>query len=66
MCQEGAPEEVIDSKEEASRVTEYLGGEDCAEEGTERDRITEDFVKLCQEGIERVQVVHQGTLFRVL
>jgi hypothetical protein len=40
------------------RVTEYSGGEDCAEEGTER-QITEDSVKLFQEGIERVQRVHK-------
>jgi hypothetical protein len=54
----GRTREFIDSRR-SLRVTEYSGGEDCAEEGTERDKITEDSVKLCQEGIERVQRVHK-------
>jgi hypothetical protein len=33
-------------------------------EGTKR-RIVEDYVKLFQVGIERVQGVHEGILFRV-
>jgi hypothetical protein len=33
--------------------------------GTKRNKIVEDFVELCQEGIEQVQGVHKRTLFRV-
>jgi hypothetical protein len=29
------------------------------------NKIVEDFVELCQEGIEQVQGVHKRTLFRV-
>jgi hypothetical protein len=34
-CQEGAPEEVLDSGR-SLKVVEHLGGEDCVEKGTEK------------------------------
>jgi hypothetical protein len=50
-CQEGAPVEVIDSGR-SLKVVEHLGGEDYAEEGTERIESLRVLWKLCQEGIE--------------
>jgi hypothetical protein len=45
-------------------VIEHLGG-DIVQRKEQRDKIFEDFVELCQVGIERVQGVHKGTLFRI-
>jgi hypothetical protein len=64
-CQEGAPEEVIRLKEEASRLLNTLKERLCR--GRHREDITSvGSVELCQEGIERVHRVHQRTLFQVL
>jgi hypothetical protein len=37
-CQEGAPEEVLESRR-SLKVVEQLGGEDCAEKGTEKSEL---------------------------
>jgi hypothetical protein len=42
---------------EILKVTEYLGGE-IVQRRHMRRKVTEDFVELCQEGIEQVQVCH--------
>jgi hypothetical protein len=52
-------------KRRSLKVTEHLGGE-TVQRRHRRDKIVEDFVELCQVGIERVQGVHKRTLFRVL
>jgi hypothetical protein len=62
LCQEGAPEEVLDPGRNL-KVVEHLGGKTCAEEGTEITKSLRVLWKLCQEGIEQVHRVHIRTLF---
>jgi hypothetical protein len=56
---------IINSKENL-KVTEHLGGKTVQRRAQREDKIVEDSVKLYQVGIEHVQGVHEGTLFRVL
>jgi hypothetical protein len=55
MYQEGAPEKSW-TREEASELLNTLEVK-TVQTKAQRDRITEDSMKLCQEGIERVQRV---------
>jgi hypothetical protein len=50
-CQEGAPEEVTDSGR-ILKVVENLGGKTVQRRAQRIGIISENFVRLCQEGIE--------------
>jgi hypothetical protein len=41
------------------RVTEHSGGEDCAAKARGEDKTTKGSIKLCQEGIEHMHIVHK-------
>jgi hypothetical protein len=56
-CQEGAPEEVTDSGR-ILKVVEHLGGKTVQRRAQRIDRISENSVRLCQEGIERMHRMH--------
>lgn len=58
----GIPEH-LPTQRGASRLLNTLEEKLCRE--STESRIVEDSVELCQVGIERVQGVHEGTLFRV-
>jgi hypothetical protein len=44
------------------RVIEYFGGGTMKRKSQRRNKITEGSLKICQEGIEHVQVCTEGTL----
>jgi len=60
-CQEGTIEEFTDSK--SHKVTEYSEGKTVQRRHRTKNKIVEDSIEFCQEGIEKVQGVHRRTLF---
>jgi hypothetical protein len=58
MCKEWTPETFTDSRR-SLKVVEHLRGQGIVQrKAQKRNKTTEGFVKICHEGIERVQRVH--------